>query len=373
MMITVNDPGIEESVYAPLEHAKWNGITPTDFVFPSFVFIMGMSIALAFSRQLGAGPGGGLAASGVAGGGAEARGVEGGGAVARGAMLRKTLRRAGVLFALGVLLSVVPYFDFANYRIPGVLQRLGVVYALCVPLFLYTRWTTQAWLAAILLIGYCMAMTLIPVPGYGYAILEPGKNLAAWLDRRVIPGRLWQGNWDPEGLLTTVPAIATGIGGMLVGRLLLTERTAERKIIYLFLAGFVAFALANGWNWFFPLNKNLWTSSFVLYVGGIDCMLFASLYFIIDVLQYKNWCEWARAYGSNAITAYLIAELFSDLLTVRWGNRQTGFSVNEWVMGRLLSSGISPELLSLLWALAFCALCYIPVYILFRKKIFLKI
>ncbi len=346
LMITVNDPGLEEHVYAPLEHAKWNGITPTDFVFPTFIFIMGMSIALAFSKQLGAAP---------------------------RLMMRKTLRRAGILFALGVFLSIVPYFDFANYRIPGVLQRIGVVYAICVPLFLYTHWKTQAWLAAVILIGYCMAMTLIPVPGYGHAILEPGKNLAAWLDGKVIPGRLWQGSWDPEGILSTVPAAATGIGGMLAGRLLLTEMPAERKIIYLFLGGFVAFALANGWSWWFPLNKNLWTSSFVLYVGGIDCMVFASLYFIIDVLQYKKWWEWARAFGSNAITAYLIAELFSDLLTVRWGNRQTDFSVNEWVMAKLLSGGASPELMSLVWALAFCALCYIPVYVLFRKKIFLKI
>ncbi len=348
LMITVNNPGLEDHVYAPLEHARWNGITPTDFVFPSFVFIMGVSIALSYSRQRLKG-------------------------VSTRIMIARTLRRAVLLFALGVLLSVLPYFDLSHYRLPGVLQRLAIVYACCVPLFLYTRWRTQIMIALFILIGYFLLIKLAPVPGYGYPIMEPGRNWAAWLDRIVIPGRLWQGSWDPEGILSTFPAIVSGMGGLLTGQLLLSEKTAERKIILFFVTGFAAFVAACGWSAFFPLNKNLWTSTFVLYVGGIDCMILASLYYIVDLLGYNKGLGWARIFGSNAIAAYLAAEVLGDLLTARWGNRQTGFCLNEWLMGQALNSGWSPELLSLLWALFFCGLCFLPIWGLYQKKIFLKI
>lgn len=343
-MITVNDPGIETRTYAPLQHSKWNGITPTDFVFPFFLFMVGVSITLSYSRQLG-------------------------GQAPKGRMVGKIIRRAVILIALGIFLSVFPHFDFANYRIPGVLQRIGIVYLVCAPLFLYTGWKFQAWLGAAILIGYCMVMTLVPVPGYGYPILEPGKNLAAWLDAIVIPGRMWQGTWDPEGILSTFPAFVTGISGMLAGRLVIGPLTPERKIIWLFTAGFLSFALANGWHWFFPINKNLWTSSFVLYTSGLACMMLALLYFVVDVLGRKKWSLFARIYGSNAIAAYLAAEVLSDLLDWEWG----GGSIHDWTIKELLLTGISPELLSFVWALAFCALCFIPIYVLYRKKIFLKI
>ncbi len=347
-MIIVNDPGIEEHAYAPLLHAKWNGITPTDYVFPSFIFMVGMSVALSYSRQLAKG-------------------------LPRRDMLRKIFRRAIILFALGVFLSILPYFDFANYRIPGVLQRISLVYAACALLFLYSGWKFQVRLAVFILLAYYLLMTLVPVPGYGYAILEPGKNLAAWLDAIVIPGRMWQGTWDPEGILSSFPAIVTGICGMLAGHLMLSKQSAEQKVIRLFFAGFISFALANVWNWWFPINKNLWTSSFVLYTAGLDAMILASLYYLADMLGYRRGWKFAMIYGSNAIAAYLVAEVFSDLLVVRWGGRDHGQSINEWVIEKLLRTGISPELLSFIWALAFCALCFIPVYMLYRKKIFLKI
>jgi len=347
-MITVNDPGIETSTYAPLQHARWNGITPTDYVFPSFVFIVGVSIALAYSRQLTQ-------------------------ATPRRKSIFKIIRRALILFSIGVFLSTLPYFDFAGYRIPGVLQRISIVYVACSLLFLKTGWKFQAALAASILLLYCMAMTLIPVPGYGYAILEPGRNLAAWLDSLVIPGKMWQGTWDPEGILSTFPAIVTGINGMLVGHLLLSPLSKERKVICLFFAGFIAYAIANAWHWWFPINKNLWTSSFVLYTSGLGSMILASLIFLVDILGYQRWSKFFMIFGSNAIAAYLTAEIFSDLLVVRWHGRDHGQSINEWMMGKILPTGISPELLSFIWALAFCGLCFIPIYILYKKKIFLKI
>jgi predicted acyltransferase len=348
VMITVNNPGIETHVYPILEHAGWNGLTLADLVFPSFIFIMGVSIVLSYSGQ-------------------QAKGLP------TSTMLRKTFRRAFILFALGVFLSILPYFDISNYRIPGVLQRIALVYAACVPLFLFSTWKTQARLAAFLLIGYWLLMTLVPVPGYGHSILEPGRNLAAWLDARVIPGRLWQVTWDPEGILSTLPAIASGICGMLAGQLLRTTLPPERKVIFLYLAGFTAFALANAWNLCFPINKNLWTSTFVLYVGGLDSMLLASLYFLVDLRQKQKGLGWARAFGANAIAAYLIAEALGDILTFRPGDHEHGTSITDWLMNKLLIAGCNPEIASLLWAIFFTGLCFIPIRLLYRKKIFLKI
>ena len=346
-MILVNNAGIEERSYAPLLHAKWNGITPTDFIFPSFVFMVGISITLSYSRQLANG-------------------------VPKRQMIGKILKRALILFALGVFLSIVPLFNFKDYRVPGVLQRIGIVFAACALLFLYKSWKFQARLGAIILVAYCLVMTLVPVPGYGYPILEPGKNLAAWLDSYVIPGRMWQGTWDPEGVLSTFPAIVTGICGMLAGHLIISKKTPEQKIIWLFLAGFISFALANGWNWFFPINKNLWTSPFVLYVAGLDGMILASMYYIVDVLGYKNRWTFALAFGSNAIAAYVIADVSGDVLMARWHGPHS-LSANDRIINAVLPSGLPPEIISLVWAILFCLLCFIPVYILYKKKIFLKI
>ena len=312
-MITVNEPGIHSRVYAPLLHAEWNGITPTDYVFPSFIFMVGVSIALSYSKQVAA-------------------------RIPRKTMIGKICRRAIILFILGLFLSTLPLFDFSNVRIPGVLQRISIVYFFCAFLFLYSSWKFQMKLGAIILIGYCLVMTLVPVPGYGYAIMEPGKNLAAWLDAIIIPGRMYQGNWDPEGILSTFPAIVTGINGMLIGQIILSKQTIERKVIWMLLAGFLAFTAGNIWNWFFPINKNLWTSSFVLYTSGLAAMILASLYFIVDILGYKKWGKFAMIYGSNAIAAYLIADIFSDLLFLKWGGKN-GVSANQVIINAVLPTG----------------------------------
>ena len=346
-MITVNEPGIEKYAYAPLVHAHWNGITLADFVFPSFVFMVGVSVALSYSKQLA-------------------------NQVPRKQMTGKIFRRALTLYVIGTFLSIVPLFNLATVRYTGVLQRIGIAYACSCLLYIYSGWKTQAKLAAFILITYCALMTLVPVPGYGYSILEPGKNLAAWLDRLYLPGRMWQGTWDPEGILTTFPAIVTGITGLLVGQLIISKQAADRKIIWLFLAGFLSFVTAKIWNLFFPVNKNLWTSSFVLYTSGTATMVLACLYFIVDVLGYQKWATFFKIYGSNAIAAYLIADLSSDVLFYKWGGPQ-GTSINMAVIKAVTPSVIPLEIISLTWAVSFCLLVFLPVYILYRKKIFLKI
>lgn len=346
-MILVNDPGIASNVYAPLEHAAWNGITPTDFIFPSFIFIVGVSIVLSLSGQLQKG-------------------------VPKKTLVLKICKRAVILYLIGLFLSILPSFNLSLMRFTGVLQRISVVFFWCAILYIFTSRKFQIGLAIFILIGYCALMTLVPVPGYGYAILEPGKNMAAWADSFLLPGKMYQGTWDPEGVLSSFPAIVTGIAGMLTGYLLLSDKTSERKIIWLFVAGFISFAAGNAWDGFFPINKNLWTSSFVLYMAGLDCLILASLYYIADVSGVNKWATFAKVFGSNAIAAYLVSEFFYDIIYYKFGGEH-GTSLNDIIINAVTPSAMPLKMISLIWALLYVGLCFIPIYILYRKKIFLKV
>ncbi len=338
-MIIVNTPGSWDEVFPPLLHAQWNGVTPTDLIFPFFIFIVGVSIALSYGKVLAS-------------------------QTARGPLVGKALKRAVLIFALGLFLWLFPDFNFSELRFPGVLQRIAVVFFACALLFLYTSWLQQAIIGAAILLLYWAALSWIPVPGLGAGVLEPGQNLAAWIDSQLIPGKMWQGTWDPEGILSTLPAIVTGITGMLVGRLFTsTGLTPERKLIWLYLGGFVAFVVGAAWGWVFPLNKNLWSSSFVLYTAGLAALTFASCYVLIDLLGYVKWAKPGVVLGSNAITAYVLGSLLPELLT----------PVNDWYVQALVQGASYPKLASLLWALAICLLCYLPIYVLYRKRIFIKI
>lgn len=338
-MIVVNTPATEEHVFAPLRHAAWNGFTPTDAVFPFFIFAMGISLTLSYGKL---------------------RAKDG----QTKRVLLKTAKRAVLIFLIGVLLGLFPQFDFSEIRIPGVLQRIALVFFFCALLFWYTTWKQQAVIGSFLLLAYWLAMTCIPVPGVGAGILEPGKNLAAWIDSLVIPGKMWQGTWDPEGILSTVPAIASGISGMLVGHLLANpQHTPERKVSWMYLAGFASFLLGSAWGWIFPINKNLWTSSYVLYTSGLATMGFASLFFVIEILGKGNWAKPGVVFGSNAITAYVIGGILPGLL----------YAVNDWYVQAIVDVSGRPEWLSLAWAIFICVACYIPVYLLYRNKIFIKI
>ena len=259
-MILVNTPGSWNYVYAPLQHAEWNGITPTDFVFPFFIFIVGVSIVLAYTKYLEKGKD-------------------------RGDMVPKIIRRSLTIFALGIFLNLFPEFDLSNIRIPGVLQRIAIVFFACALLFLYTSKKTQWWIGGGLLVGYWLVIAFIPHPELGLSLSEPGLNIAAWVDSTLIPGTLYQGTWDPEGILSTLPAIASGISGMIAGHLIVSGRSRERIVIGLMVGGLLAFAAGNVWDWFFPINKNLWTSSYVLYTSGLASMTLGACYYWIDVLD----------------------------------------------------------------------------------------
>lgn len=344
-MILVNTPGSWSHIYAPLAHKSWHGITPTDLIFPFFIFIVGISIALAFGKKM---------ASGVA--------LKG--------LYKKILWRSVKIFAVGIFLNLYPYFNFAELRIAGVLQRIAIVYFVSALLFIKLDQKKLVITGAFLLVGYWLAMTFIPTPGYQKVMLEPGINLAAWFDQMLLPGRLWAGSWDPEGILSTIPAIATGITGLLAGILISSNRSLEQKIIQLFTAGFLTAVAGTIWSWQFPLNKSLWTSSYVLVSSGLAAMTLATMMTIIDQKGYRRASYPFIIFGSNAIAVYVLAGmadfLFRDI-------KFAGMGLSGHFMHQLISAGLAANFASMLYALLYTTLLFVPALILFKRGIFIKL
>ncbi len=289
LMTVVNNPGDWGHIYPPLEHAEWNGCTPTDLVFPFFLFIVGVSLAYALA-------------------GAKRDGVP------LGPVLARVARRAAVLFGLGVLTSLYPHFDFATVRIMGVLQRIALVYFGCSVIYLTTSWRTQLLLLVVFLSSYAVLIQLVPVPGFGPANLEPTTNLGAWLDRTLLTEpHLWKTSrtWDPEGLLGTLPALGTGLLGLLAGTWLRRPAAQLSKPAGLAMAGGLTVIAGLIWNTWFPINKALWTSSYVLYAGGLALGLLALLYWLCDERGYRRGVGPALAFGVNAIAVFFFSAILS--------------------------------------------------------------
>ncbi len=345
-MVIVNDPGSWSHVYAPLRHAEWNGCTLTDLIFPFFLFIVGISVALAYTKRL------------------DAR-------VPKKQIYRKIVTRTIIIFLLGVFLWLWPGFDFSAIRWAGVLQRIAIVFLVCAILFLNTSWKQQIRIGAVILILYWIIVAYVPVPGIGKPDLSvPEKNWANYLDTLLLPGVMWQKTWDPEGILSTFPSIVTGMIGMLIGTLYLRIRDEHKRLVWLFFIGFCLFLAGGAWNWFFPINKNLWTSSFVLYTAGLGTLGLASCILIVDMWGYTRWTFLGRVYGANAITSYVLAGM---LTSVFYGLRLGGASMNEWFMSGLTSAGLDPRFVSMLYAVIYMLIIFVPALILYRRKIFIKV
>lgn len=345
MMILVNSPGSWSHVYPPLLHASWNGLTPTDLVFPFFLFIVGVSIVLSLTRHVES-------------------------MAPNKQLVIKIIKRTLIIFALGVVLNLIGS-KFEYLRLPGVLQRIALVFLVCSLLFLFQRIKTIIITGIVLLLGYFVLMRFVPVPGFGAGVLEPGMNLAAWIDSKVIPFHMYQGNWDPEGLLSTLPAIGTGITGIIAGYLIKREGEVKEKIIHLFVFGLLMTMAGEMWSWFFPINKNLWTSSYVLYTSGLASMTWAVLIWVIDVKKHVKWAFGGIVFGMNAITAYVLSYLL--FVPLSYIPVSSGHSIQSLFMSTFAEMGISPNLVSLIWALLFVVLCYIPVWVLYRMRLFLKV
>jgi len=344
-MILVNYPGTWEHVFPPLLHAEWHGITPTDIIFPFFLFIVGVSIALAYSKRLNQG-------------------------TAKSILYQKILVRTLKLFAVGVVLNLIPDFDFGDIRWAGVLQRIAIVFLACAFLFLNSNWKTQAWIGAAILILYWLAMTMIPTPTVGRVMLEPGENLAAWVDSLYLPGRKWQGTWDPEGILSTFPAIATGITGLLAGKMFLSSHAADKKANYLMALGLLSLVVGYLWSLDFPVNKNLWSSSFVMLTSGLAALVLGAVYFVVDILGHRKGTAPGIIFGANAIAVYVLADLLSLIF---YRMNFNGQPLNQAFVRALIQTGIQPEMASLLYALLFVGINFIPAYLLYKSRIFIKL
>ena len=342
-MILVNDPGSWKYVFAPLRHAQWHGVTPTDLVFPFFLFIVGVSIALSLSK------------------------IE----KSDFSTYLKISKRTLILFGIGIFLALFPNFDFNNVRIAGVLQRIALVYFLCSIIYLNTKASHQIWIGAILLIIYWFFMTKIPFENTAAGVLEPGNNFAAWIDRFITPGRLYQKTWDPEGFFSTIPAIATGISGMFCGHLILNKsKDLKDKIILIYLVGSVALCLGMVWDFSFPINKHIWTSSYVLFTSGLAMIFLASCMWILDHKKFHSYTKFGIVFGSNAIFAYVLHSILGRLFHLPIiggkGIQQTWMKFSE-------STSIDPQLFSLAWALFYTFFIYIIIKEMYKRKIFIKI
>jgi predicted acyltransferase len=359
-MILVNNPG-NSHAYWPLEHAEWNGWTPTDLIFPFFLFIVGVSLVFSFESRLSRGD-------------------------SRAALLRHTFRRAIIIFAIGLGLNCLGALaSSTDVRVPGVLQRIGICYLAASILFLYVRPRSRALIVAALLVGYWILMRFVPVPGLGVPgrdipFLNPDANLGAYLDRRFLTHlwgntRLWEVTRDPEGLLSTLPAIATALLGVFTGEWLRSERNSQNKALSMLVFGTIGLILGKTWGIWFPINKKLWTSSFVLFTAGFALVCLALCYWATDIKRWRGaWTRPFLIFGKNAITAYIIADLFAILLYVL--NTQVdreAMSAQGYIFQRFFAPLGSPSFSSLLFSLAFVLLCLLPVWLMDRKKIFLKI
>lgn len=355
LMILVNDPGNSSASYWPLEHAHWNGWTPTDLVFPFFLFIVGVAVAFSFASRLERGD-------------------------SRTTLLKHVLWRGLMLAAMGIFLNGFPnHYGLDHWRFYGVLQRIAICYVITAVLELWTEWRTQLAIAAACLVGYWLLMRFVPVPGFGVPthdipLLDPDRNIAAWLDRKLLMGHLYEVTRDPEGVISTIPAIGTCLAGLLTGKWLRTQNSPAKKALIMTAVGVVAMAAGKLWNFSFPINKKLWTSSYVLFTAGLALVCLAACYWIVDAKRLRWW--WMKlilVFGMNAIAAYFFAEVVAKLIESFHLAGLGELTVQQWIYQHAFAPVATPANASLLYALCYVAFCWCVMAVLYRKRLFLKI
>ena len=361
-MVLVNNPGTWSAIYPPLEHAEWHGLTPTDLVFPFFLFIVGVSITLALGRR-----------------------VEQGGI--NGEIYRKIIRRFLLIFGLGLFLTMFPFYSFAkgewidlsNVRIMGVLQRIAVCYLVAALIFIKTNWKQQAIIAAALLFVYWALMTLINVPGCEITTFDDKAcNLAAYIDRTILTeNHIWKQSkvFDPEGLLSTIPAISTTLAGILCGHWLRYEREDYERTSGMFFFGIVSLTLGWIWSFWFPLNKALWTSSYVLYTAGLALLFLGFCYWLIDIKGYRKWSKPFVIFGVNALALFVGSGLMAKLLGIIKVTGADGekTSLQGWIFDSIFLKIAAPINASLMFAICFILLWLFLMWLLYRKRIYIKV
>jgi predicted acyltransferase len=359
-MILVNNNGSEVYAYWPLKHAAWNGFTPTDLVFPTFLFLVGISTVFSSASRIAQG-------------------------ATRQSLLLHVVRRSVILFLLGLVVNSFPFFNLHTMRFYGVLPRIAICYLIVASLYLVSPgWRGKVALAVAALVGYWMLMRFVPVPGYGVPgrdipLLDHDANLTAWLDRQIFSAsHLYERTRDPEGLLSTIPALATALLGLLTGIWLRTQRKLTQKVSGVAIAGFTGILLGGLWNFTFPINKKLWTSSYVLFAGGLSLLLLALCLAIVDLPEKKSGKQDRSRlltpffiFGTNAIAAYVFSELLAAAIaSIRL---QSGLNLQQYCYQLIAQVVPNPSFASLLYSLLFVVVCWLFVAALYRRKIFLKV
>jgi predicted acyltransferase len=359
-MIMVNNNGGPGS-WGFMNHAQWNGLTPTDLVFPTFVLVVGASIAFSFESRLKRG-------------------------ATRAQLAWHTVKRAVILFLLGIIVNNFPFFELVHMRFYGVLQRIAICYLVVGLFYLWDRrvWTKVA-VAVVLLVGYWALLRWVPVPGAGMPgrdipFMDQSQNMVSWLDRLLMPYHLYldppdHNVRDPEGLLSDIPAIGTALIGLLTGLWLRGAKAVKTKALGL--AGATVACLGSGYPWslWFPLNKNMWTSSYVLVAAGWSLALLTAVFWMVEMRGWRTGWTWPWVvFGSNAIVAYMISELLPGVLeNIRFtadGRRTNvlGYSVTH-NFAHLPNAGWA----AFAFSVSYTAVCFVPVWVLYRRKIFLKV
>lgn len=350
-MILVNNAGNWNAIYGPLKHADWHGWTMTDLVFPFFLFIVGVSMTLSFARR-------------------QAKGDS------TSALFMQVLKRGIIIFALGLFLAGFPYFNLARIRIPGVLQRIALCYLFAGIIYLTTRLRGQIIATVALLTGYWVFMTSVPVPGYGAGVLTPEGSLEAYVDSALLSGHTYRGAvWDPEGTVSTLPAIATVLFGILTGHWLRAAKTPQMRTAGLLAGGAVGVALGQCMDIWLPINKNIWTSSYSVFTAGMALLFFATCYWIVDVRGIKWWTKPFVVFGMNAIGVYVLSGLVSKAMITWKVANSAGREVliKTYLYEGLFSPLTSPINASLLWALSYVLLWLGVMWFFYWRKIFIKI
>jgi predicted acyltransferase len=355
LMILVNTSGDGAHTYRLLRHSPWNGCTLADVVFPCFLFMVGVSLVLSLGAKL-------------------RRGVR------RGDLVRQALRRALILFAIGVAINGFPRFDLHSLRVFGVLQRIAICFFLASLIYLWLRPRTIVWVTIAILLGYWILLRWVPVPGYGLPgisvpLLDPHANLPAWLDRHLLPAKhlYHQGYYDPEGLLACIPALASTLIGVLTGFALQVSRNPAEKAKRLLLAGIFCLFVGLVWSHWLPLNKRLWTSSFVLFNAGVSLLALSIFLWWLDVQKRGTRLAVPMiAFGTNALAAYALSEFLAAFLSAT-KVPGSGHTLQQALFLPFTRTIPDSYIAALAYAVVYVAVCFMPVLLLFRKRIFLKV
>jgi predicted acyltransferase len=350
-MILVNTPGDGRHVYWPLEHAEWHGWTPTDVVFPSFLWIVGLAMTLSLGRRLKRGD-------------------------SRAALFRAAGRRAAILFVMGVLVYVYPEFNLHTERILGVLQRIAICYFAAAAIFLTTKVRGQiVWIVSLMAV-YWLLMAFAPVPGYGAGRLDVEGNFAHYIDRIVLGSHnyIWTKTWDPEGIVSTLPAIATCLLGIIAGHIVALRRSIGERCLQLFGLGAVLLTAGLICNIWLPINKKLWTDSFTLFMAGLDFVMFAGMLWLVDGLGWRRAVKPLVIMGSNAILIYLASEFLDETLGwVHWAGPTGRVSLRGWIYTHIFAGLGGPYNASLVFAIAYVLVLYLFSLFLYRRGWFVRV